>query len=68
MQQRYDVVQEGSSWSIGTGGPSLRGYRSSHDAVAKAVGLAREAEKDGHVVAVYLWERGGARLVYDTTP
>lgn len=66
MRRRYDVVQEGSTWTVGTGGPSLRGYGSAKSAISAALEAARQAERAGQHVTIYLWDRDVASKVYVT--
>lgn len=66
MRRRHEVVFEGNSWTVGTGGLSLRGYASLRDALAAAMESAHEAEELGEHIAIFLWQHGQETQVYQS--
>ena len=58
MMRRYEIVEEGSSWTVGTGGQSLKGYPTSAAAIDAAIKAAQSAEKAGERIAIHLWYQG----------
>ncbi|MFC0008859.1 hypothetical protein [Devosia nitrariae] len=64
-KRRYDIVREGATWTVGVGGPSLRGYLSQDAAIAAAREAARQAHAMGQEIQIFLWN--GAEPIEDAS-